>query len=250
MRNSLFTLALIAIVWACAPPARENVNPAAPGFDAQNSDPAAIALADSIMKAMGGRENWDATRFISWTFFGRRTLTWDKHLGRARIVIPKDSIIFLVDLKNGTGRMQQKGIELTEPDSLQKMMKKAVSIWINDSYWLVMPFKLKDDGVTLKVANDDSVVDSRPHNILQLTFANVGDTPDNKYWLAVDKSDKLITKWSFFSQAALDTPNFTRPWDNYKQYGSILLSGDRSDGGGPAQVAVHETLPETVFTEF
>jgi hypothetical protein len=248
--KSILLLILAAWLCACSTTKEEDSNPAAPGFDIQNSDPVAIVLADSIMKAMGGRKNWDATRFISWNFFGRRTLTWDKSLGRARIVIPKDSIIFLVDLKTGTGRMQQGRNELTEPDSLQKMMKKAVSIWINDSYWLVMPFKLKDDGVTLKVADDDSVVDDRTHTILQLTFANVGDTPQNKYWLAVDRTDNLIKKWSFFSRAELDTPTFTRPWDNYQPYGKIRLSADRSDGGGPMQVAVYDTLPETLFTEF
>ena len=39
-----------------------------PGFDLEGSDPLAIVLADRIMSAMGGREAWDKTRYIKWTF--------------------------------------------------------------------------------------------------------------------------------------------------------------------------------------
>ena len=48
-------------------------NPPAPGFDIEHSDPAAVELADSVMAAMGGRDNWDNTRFISWNFSSIRT---------------------------------------------------------------------------------------------------------------------------------------------------------------------------------
>ncbi|MEQ8425390.1 MAG: DUF6503 family protein, partial [Cyclobacteriaceae bacterium] len=148
------------------------------------------------------------------------------------------------------GRVQIKGQELTVPDSLNKMLERAKSIWINDSYWLVMPFKLKDSGVTLKYMGEDTLVNNKYYNVLQLTFENVGDTPQNKYDLYVDVHDKLINYWSFYRDAAQDSASWTRPWDNYQRYGSILLSADRSDGGGPKNVKVEEQLPDAVFTEF
>ena len=37
-------------------------NPAAEGFNLQESDPKAIELADACMEAMGGRKNWNNTR--------------------------------------------------------------------------------------------------------------------------------------------------------------------------------------------
>ena len=45
------------------PPAPTNENPPADGFDLENSDEAAMDIADEVMKAMGGRANWDQTRF-------------------------------------------------------------------------------------------------------------------------------------------------------------------------------------------
>ena len=257
MKNLLTGFIAALICWSCSPsqdsPAADgakNYNPAAEGFNFEDSDPAAIELADSIMMAVGGRKNWDATRFISWNFFDRRNLVWDKQGGRVRIESLPDSTIYLVNVTTGEGRVQIKGQELTEPDSLAKMLQKAKSIWINDSYWLVMPFKLKDSGVTLRYMGEDTLVNKKYYNVLQLTFDGVGDTPNNKYDLYVEVKEKLIKYWSYYSDANQDTANWTRPWDNYQKYGSILLSADRSDGRGPKNVKVDEQLPDAVFTEF
>jgi hypothetical protein len=225
-------------------------NPPAEGFDLAHSDPAAVELADSVMKAMGGRGNWDKTRFISWNFFGRRNLVWDKHQGRVRIESQPDSTIYLVNLNSLEGRVQVKGQELTESDSLKKMLERGKSIWINDSYWLVMPFKLKDSGVTLKYLGEDTLQTGAKCNVMELTFKNVGDTPQNKYRVYVDLKDNLVKQWSYYNSAEQDSANFTRPWDNYKQYGNILLSADRSDSGGPRNVKVDDSLPDKIFVEF
>jgi hypothetical protein len=129
------------------------------------------------------------------------------------------------------------------------MLQKAKSIWINDSYWLVMPFKLKDTGVTLKYLGEDTLMTGDRCNLLQLTFEKVGDTPQNKYHVYVDLSDNLVKQWAYFSNSTQDSANFVRPWDNYKQYGKILLSADRSDSSGPRNVSVAQTLDPKLFTE-
>ncbi len=252
--ETLLTIAFLIALSACEKKETEslgsNINQAAEGFDMANSDPAAIELVDSIMIAMGGRENWDKTRFISWNFFGNRDLVWDKTLGRVRIDSRKDTITYLMNLNTMEGRVRIKGQEITELDSLKKMLAKAKSIWINDSYWLVMPFKLMDPGVRIKYMGEEKLSSGMQCNVLELTFDNVGDTPQNKYRLYVDMSDNLIKQWAFYSQATQDSSNFIRPWDNYRKYGDILLSADRSDGGGPRSVKVDGELPDRIFTEF
>lgn len=225
-------------------------NPAAEGFDFDHSDPAAIELADSIMIAQGGRKAWDETRFISWNFFGRRNLVWDKHKSRVRIESLPDSTIYLLNMKTGQGRVRIGKVELTEADTLKKMLERAERIWINDSYWLVMPFKLKDTGVTLKYLGEDSLATGKFYNVVQLTFQGVGSTPENKYLVYVDRSDNLVKQWAFFEKASQDSASAIWPFDNYQQYGKLLLSADRSDGKGPRSVKVDENLPDTVFTEF
>jgi hypothetical protein len=249
MKPVIFVLIFALLITACETKKRSEANPPAEGFDLANSDPAAVELADSIMTAMGGRENWDKTRYISWNFFGRRNWVWDKATGRVRIESLKDSTIYLANINDSTGRVQVKGQELTEPDSLKKMLRKAKSMYFNDVYWLVMPYKLKDSGVTLKYMGEDTLKGTK-YNVLQLTFHEVGDTPQNKYRVYVDVKQKLVRYWSYFQDYKQDTANFTRPWDNYQKYGNVLLSGDRSDGGGPKSVKVEESVPDKVFTEF
>ncbi len=254
MKKLIAPCVVALIWWSCQSPKETTedkyYNPPAEGFNLADSDPAAIELADSIMVAIGGRKNWDATRYISWNFFGRRNLVWDKDIGRVRIESMPDSTIYLVNVNTMEGKVQIRGQELTEPDSLSKMLDRAKRIWINDSYWLVMPFKLKDSGVTLKYMGEDTLVNEKYYNVLQLTFDNVGVTPQNKYDLYVGVKDKLIQYWSFYGDAEQDSASWTRPWDNYQKYGSILLSADRSDGGGPKNVRVDEQLPDEIFTEF
>ena len=225
-------------------------NPPAPGFDLTHSDPAAVELADSVMAAMGGRENWDKTRFISWNFFGRRNLVWDKHTGNVRIESLSDSTIYLVNINNLEGRVQVRGQELTAPDSLQKMLAKGKSIWINDSYWLVMPFKLKDTGVTLKYLGEDTTLTGTKANVVEVTFQDVGDTPQNKYRVYVDLKDNLVKQWAYYKDASQDSASGVWPWDNYKRYGDILLSANRSDERGPRDVRVDSKLPKETFIEF
>lgn len=250
MLSKLYYVALVVVLAACQHAdqgAAVVENTAAPGFDYENSDPAAVELADSIMSAMGGRRNWDNTRFISWQF-GSRHLTWDKHTGRVRVETA-DSTIYLINLHTGEGKVQVKGEEVVDKELLEAKRKEGEAYWINDAYWLVMPFKLKDTGVTLKYLGEETV-DSARYNLLQVTFKDVGNTPQNKYLLYVDLTDNLVKKWAYYKDAAQDTATFMLPWDNYKQYGDILLSADRADGRGPKSVRVDKQMPDTVFENF
>jgi len=252
---SLF-LCLI-LFWACGPQTEENMsavngtglaetNPAAEGFDAEGSDPEAIAIADEVMEAMGGRPAWDSTRYLSWNFFGRRSLLWDKQTGNVRIDVPSDTAIYIVNVKEDTGRVMLAGKEIVQPDSLSKYVEQAKKIWVNDSYWLVMPFKLKDSGVTLSYAGEDTTQSGEPSDVLELRFQNVGFTPQNKYQVYVSKNDKLVKQWAYYSQAELDTPNIITPWDDYQEYDGIKLSSSRGKRG-MEDIRVYESVPDEAY---
>lgn len=221
-------------------------NPPAEGFDITNSDQQAIEIADKVMEAMGGRQAWDHTRFLSWDFFGARRLVWDKQTGNVRIDFP-DSTVYLVNINDTTGKAFKDGEEVTHPDSLTIEMNRARRIWINDSYWLVMPFKLKDSGVTLKHLGLDETQQGVSSHLLELTFNQVGVTPENRYLVYVDTSTNLVNQWAFYREADQDSANFILPWANYQQFGDILLSGNRGDRE-LTDITVYDSLPDQVFT--
>ncbi len=181
-------------------------NPAAEGFNAEASDAEAIALADSVMQAMGGRKAWDDTRYIGWNFFGARQLLWDKESGRVRIEVPNDFTVYLVDMQADTGRIMRYGEEVTNPDSVAHYVEQAKQMWVNDSYWLLMPFKLKDSGVTLTYAGQDTMQGGTPAEVVQLQFENVGFTPQNKYQVYIDPQDHLVKQWAYYSRSLCRYP--------------------------------------------
>jgi hypothetical protein len=249
MRYPIFVLLLMAgTLLACANAGADS-NPAQPGFDHEGSDPRAIQIADEVMASMGGRRAWDNTRHLRWNFFGNRKLYWDKWTGDVRIEIPAGDTRILVNINDETGRVWRDGAELSHPDSISKYVQRGKSIWINDSYWLTMPFKMKDSGVTLSYLGDGETADGRPAHILGLRFQNVGDTPDNRYEVYVDKENKLVTQWSYFRDRNMEEPNFTGSWSDYNEYNGILLSGGRGERE-ITDIAVYDELPSDVYHSF
>ena len=237
------TVALIAPTWA-------EENPPAPGFDAAGSDPEAIAIADQVMERLGGRQAWDETRYVTWNFFGSRRHLWDKHTGDIRVEgTDRDSgeaYLILMNLNTREGRAWSGGEEVVDPEALAEMLDLGEAAWINDSYWLFMPYKLKDTGVTLKYVGESAMLDQRAARVLQLTFAGVGRTPENRYLVYVAEDSGLVEQWDFFSQAEDPEPRFQVPWHNWQQYGSILLSDNRGERGH-TDIAVLEAVPTSVF---
>ncbi|TBN03206.1 hypothetical protein EYD45_09325 [Hyunsoonleella flava] len=213
---------------------------------AQNSDEKAIAIANNIVEAMGGQDNYNNTRFIQWDF-GKRKLYWNKWTGDVRVESPKDSLTILVNINTLKGKVFHND-RLLEENSAKKWLTKGKNWWINDSYWLVMPWKLQDPGVTLSHLKTEKLDNGNLADVLQLTFNAVGVTPDNKYYVYVDQTDNLIKQWAFFPNFNDEKPRFTMPWDNYQKAGDILLSFNRSDFG-PKNVVVKQDFNEKLFTD-
>lgn len=232
--------------------AATEVNPAAPGFDVAGSDPQAIAIADSVVAAHGGRAAWDRIRFLRFNFFGNRELTWDRYQQRIRISSNGDSTILLYNGSTGEGRAMVDLEEVTDPPILDSLMKRARGIMINDTYWLIQPFKLKDSGVTLTYAGEVAADNQkqRPSHILQLDFKEVGNTPDNRYRIYVDQETYLINAWQYFPTAETAEPALETPFDNYHEIAGVLFSDDRSGRFQLAPVEVLDELDDAVFEEF
>jgi len=265
----LLGIAFVGILMSCQNPGSQDTdtsieedsvvigNPPMPGFDLENSDEKAIEIADNVMEAMGGRQNWEETQYTTWVFFGNRKHVWDKHTGDVRIDYLQDTTHnkeVILNVQSMEGKVQMDGELLADADSAQKLIEAAHSNWINDMYWVFMPFKLKDTGVTLKYMGQDSTKTGEIAEVLQLTFSEVGVTPQNKYLVYVDPNSHYVTQWDYYPNSTDEAPRFSSSWENYEQHGDIMLSGDRNfyDGGMRqiTEIAVMDSLPETVFMEF
>jgi hypothetical protein len=248
--RSLILLALVATLpVACS--TNSNDNPPIDGFDVAGSDARAVSIADSVMLAMGGRANWDKTRYLSWTF-GSDDQVWDKWSGDLRF--QRDSLVVLMNVNDRNGRAWAAGEEVVDETALREILDRAYRAWVNSGYWFLMPYKLKDSGVTLTYVGDGPMQDGTPAHILHLTFKEVGLTPQNMYDVYVDKESKLVGQWSHYSNQTDAEPRFTRPWGNWKRYGKIMLSDYRGEGGNGrpfviGNIGAYDTLPASVFDD-
>lgn len=219
------------------------------------ADARAAEVAERVMQALGGRDAWDATRFLRFEFAGRRTHHWDKHTGRHRLEgRTQDGKAFVVlhDLATREGRAWLDG-QPVEGEEAKQLLERAYGAWINDTYWLLMPYKLRDPGVNL-VYDGEETLDGQTYDKLVLTFQNVGLTPGDRYWAYVNRATGLMDRWAYLLE---DQPRDAAPtawlWQGWQEHGRIQLAPTRRQVGGDRTlelggIAVPDTLPDSVFT--
>ena len=243
-------LSLILTLALSIPVLAQDANPPAEGFDLAGSDAKAIEIADAVMESMGGRENWDNTRYLSWSFFADDQV-WDKWTGDFRY--QKEDLVVLMNVNTMEGKAYMAGEEVKGAEEVEKQIASAYRGWVNSGYWLIMPYKLKDSGVTLKYVGEGEMDNGKPAEMLELTFKEVGLTPQNKYHIYVGKETMLVEQWAFYQSAEDAEPRWKRPWNNWQQYGNIMLSDNRGEMQEGRQfelpnIGVYETLPADIFS--
>ncbi|MDE3740570.1 hypothetical protein [Maribacter polysaccharolyticus] len=139
------------------------------------SGPDADALAHKMLKAIN-IEAFKDTRYLEWTFRnGKHAYQWDKTLGKVKVSWSD----MTVDLNlNNTQESEvfEKGRMITEQEKRQKAIKKSIGLFNNDSYWLVAPFKVFDEGVERYLVKSDDGTDA-----LLVTYTSGGSTPGDSY---------------------------------------------------------------------
>jgi hypothetical protein len=221
----------------------------------REAPPTPEQVAQEVLQALGGKKAWDDTRFLRFTFAGRRTHWWDKHTGRHRIEgETQDGKKFLV-LENVNTKEGQVWIDgqKAEGDQAKEFLDRAYGAWINDTYWLIMPYKLHDPGVNLSYVGEETI-DGKKYDKLLLSFQGVGLTPGDRYWAYINHDTHLMDRWAYVLES-MDKgaePTAWR-WEGWQKYGNIMLAPKRVQVGGDrtlelGDIAVPDTLPDSVFT--
>jgi hypothetical protein len=200
-----------------------NIGPATAGADAGALHPAlpptatktdakAHALADAVVKASGGAK-WPKVNSIRFTFNvsqnGKLLLSaehdWD-------VLAGSDTVSW--SGKRVTVNVWNPGIDADA--------KAAYARWVNDSYWLLAPLKLRDPGVRVRWLGSDK------DDALEVSFDHVGLTPGDKYVFYIQRSTRLPYAWDY-----MPAPNkkVSGTWDGYKNFGGLKLSTEHNFGG-------------------
>lgn len=129
---------------------------------------------------------------------------WNRSTGEYRVEWasgPDSNYVALVNVREvqnqmPTGTVYLNGRELTG-EAAQRARQRAYGRFINDTYWLLAPLKVYDSGVNRTYAADSSTAE---HEVLRLTFGDVGLTPGDTYWLSVSTETGRLDRWSMHLQ--------------------------------------------------
>ncbi len=201
---------------------------------ASPSDARALELAEQVMAALGGQEAWDRTRYLRFDFAVERETgpfvrshTWDKWSGRYRLEgVEQDGTPYVVLMNVGTrdGDAWKGGARL-EGEEEKKYLERGYGAWVNDTYWLLMPYKLRDPGVILTYAGEDAS-EGGSWDKLHLAFDKVGLTPRDQYWVWVNRTSRLVDRWDFVLKGE-KTPPTTFLWRDWRKVGHVMLAAER-----------------------
>jgi hypothetical protein len=226
------------------------------------SNPKAIEVAGKAMEALGGAAAWNNTHFLRYTFAvdreGKtvvsRDHTWDKWTGRYRLEGTNkegQKYVVLMNVNTKEGQAWSDG-KAADGEDKKKLLEMAYGAWVNDTYWLIMPYKMMDPGVILTYDGEAKQGDTAWDKV-RLTFDNVGLTPKDKYWAFVNRKTGLVDKWEFVLKGENKPPS-PFSWEGWKKYGNVMLAPERKNPKDGTRIyfpvlEVKESLPDAVFTD-
>jgi len=217
-------------------------------------DPKAVEVAERTMEAMGGRKAYDAVRVLRFRFvverdgkeLANRFHVWDRWDGRYRLetTTPEGkTLLVLMNVNDRKGDVWVDGAKL-DPEAAAPHLEDAYGALINDSYWLLMPWKWLDPGVDLTYQGERTV-DGKLYDVVHLAFDSwTGLTSSDQYWGYVSRDTGLMERWDYLLQdeqgnAGTGAPS-TFLWQNWEpvEGSTIRLSRDKVRPGDGPPVAI------------
>lgn len=189
------------------------------------SNPKADLLANKILKAIN-HEAYKKTNNIEWSFGGRRNYKWDKknHI----VEVSWDTIKVVLhpnNLEKSTVFLNNK---ISEKEN-NKTVTRAESLFNNDSFWLVAPHKLFEDGIIRTIETVDG------KDALRVTYTSGGTTPGDSYVWLLDNNNVPKSYLMYLKSRILKgtTEGLPATWEDWITTESgALLPTNHSFGNG------------------
>ncbi len=132
----------------------------------------ADALANKMLVALQ-HEAFENTEILEWSFVGKHFYKWYKQEDKVEVSWEKNKVVL------NTKHPNESEIFIDGQKSDDKtLIKKAEAFFNNDSFWLIAPHKVFDNGVERRI------VKYNDKDALLVTYTSGGDTPGDSYlWI-------------------------------------------------------------------
>ncbi len=164
-----------------------------------------LTIAEKIANAHGF-ENWKNVSEITFTFGKNRSWVWQPKTNDVTLTTSKDTISY-------------------NRSSIDSMSMKTDRAFINDKFWLLIPFQLIwDEGLTISEAIKTKAPISKTEiNKITLTYANEGGyTPGDAYDIYFN-DDYIITEWAF-RKGNKTKAGLINTFENYQDFNGIKIA--------------------------
>jgi hypothetical protein len=244
---------------ACAPAGSDDA-PVTAGSQFQFEDPEVTRVYERLLEVTAPDRGWERARYLEFSWAVTRgdgsslvrSHRWDRWEGDARVEVEVDGMprISIFNTNDpGGGRVWLGGEELTG-ETAAEVLAGSYRAHINDSYWLVMPYKWPDPGVVTSYLGEQTDEEGRTWEVVELSFASdIGLTPQNMYHAFINPETGRMERWHHFPEAGADpSPS---DWADWRRYGPIELAENRVVDGNPRiyfpQLRVETEVPEGAF---
>jgi hypothetical protein len=218
---------------------------------AEQPDARAIAVGKELIASLGGTSTWDKARLLRFDFVvlregkeaSRFRHVWDRYTGDYRLQGTDKTgapyaVYFNVNTREGKVFVNGRPAEAEARDSL---LKTAYGRFINDTYWLLAPWKIFDPGVQLTYDGEKPCPGELPGgalcDVLRVSFGeNIGMTPKDIYWMWITRDGRRMVQWQYVLGGAQGEPT-TALWKDWQKFEGMSVSLEKEILGGPVMIA-------------
>ncbi|TYA84097.1 hypothetical protein [Seonamhaeicola marinus] len=209
MKKTILILSLLALSFSCKQKERKVI-----------SEPQ-LTVAEKIANAHGF-QNWDKVSEIQFRFGKKRLWNWNPKTNDVKLTTDTDTIAY-----------NTKSVDTTS--------YKADQAFINDKFWLLIPFQLVWDtsaSISEPIEATAPVAKTTMHKIT-ITYSNEGGyTPGDAYDIFYN-DDYIIKEW-IFRRGNSPEPNLINTFENLQDFNGIKIATDHTRENGKPIVKLSE----------
>ena len=185
--------------------------------ETKNQEKSQLTIAEKIANAHGFK-NWDKVKEIQFKFGKNRLWRWYPKTDDITLMTKSDTISY-------------------NRNSIDSISVKADRAFINDKFWLLIPFQLVwDNSATISKSYEETAPISKTMmNKIAITYPYEGGyTPGDAYDIFYD-SNFIIKEW-VFRKGNSKEPSLINTFEDYKDFNGIKISLNHTRNNGKPSV--------------